>query len=397
MSGLKKPRGFLSRRARSFLCMKPKQPPKYRILHVFATNQPNALDQALLRPGRIDRKFHVGYPHSDGRKRTFEGYLNKVKHEITSAQVDRLSVITPYYSGARIKDIVNEAVIVAMREGRDAVTWPDILKAKYHKGHGEAEDMTFTALERHQVAIHEASHAVAMYRLQRRSIIDVATIEPRSDFLGMVQPIPLEERFTEWRSEREIDVMTFLASLAGERLFFDGDNSSGVIGDLQSATSIVLDSMALRGMGPTVASRRVTVTGMMGSTGTEDGTDRTIFDTAFGERVEQKLQELLEQVHHLLAETRRFVFAVAHALETHKTITGEDIEAIFRGTPGTSLDGWMYHTDDFLLSYEAYHLSLVDAHREQLRTNPAVPVLSGASPYGANARSGPWGPPSGQR
>jgi cell division protease FtsH len=379
MSGLKKPRGFISRRMRSFLGIKPRQPPKYRILHVFATNQPNALDQALLRPGRIDRQFHVGYPHADGRRRTFEGYLNKIKHEIQPTQLDRLSVITPYYTGARIKDIVNESVVVAMREDRDIVTWTDLLKAKYHKGHGEAEDMKFTALERHQVAIHEASHAVATFVLHKRAIIDVATIEPRSDFLGMVQRIALEERFTSWRSEREIDVMISLASVAGERMMFDGDNSTGVSADLNNATSIVLGGMARFGMGPNVASRNVSVASLTGYTDRpEDGTDRAIFDTPFGQAAETKLKELLEQVRVLLADNLRFVFAVAHALETHKTITGEDVEAIFRGTPGPEVDGWMYHTDDFLISYEAYHLSLLDAHRRQLRTDPAVPMLVGA-------------------
>ena len=399
MSGLKKPRGFVSRRLRSFLGIKPKQAPKYRILHVFATNQPNALDQALLRPGRIDRQFHVGYPHADGRKRTFDGYLNKIKHEITPTQVDRLSVITPYYSGAKIKDIVNESVIVALREGREVVTWADILKAKFFKGHGEADDWTYATLERHQVAIHEASHAVAMYRLQKLFTIDVATIERRGGTGGFVQPIPLEERFVEWKSSLEIDVMTYLASLAGERMMFDGDNSQGVTGDMRQATRLVLTGMAIQAMGDTIAARSVSVASVTGySERPEDGTDRAIWDTPFGEAVEAKLQELLETVRLVLVDNRRFVFAIAHALETHKTITGDDIDAIFRGIPGPTLDGWMYHTDDFMLSYEAYHLAMLDAHKRQERVTYALPVLVGA---GRNGNGGhppmqhQWAPPRG--
>ena len=399
MSGLKKPRGFISRRVRSFLGIKAKLPPKYRILHVFATNQPNALDQAMLRPGRIDRKFHVGYPHADGRKRTFDGYLNKIKHEITPTQVDRLSVITPYYSGAKIKDIVNEAVIVALREGRDVVTWSDILKAKFFKGHGEADDWTYATLERHQVAIHEASHAVAMYRLQKLFTIDVATIERRGGTGGFVQPIPLEERFVDWKSSLEIDAMTYLASLAGERMFFDGDNSQGVTGDMRGATSLILSGMALQAMGNTVASRRVSVASVTGySERPEDGTDRAIWDTPFGHAVEDKLQELLERVRLVLVDNQRFVFAIAHALETHKTITGDDIDAIFRGVPGPTLEGWMYHTDDFMFSYEAYHLAMLDAHKRQERVTYALPVLVGA---GRNGNGGhppmqhQWAPPRG--
>ena len=199
MSGLRKPRGFFTRRIRSFLCMKPKQPPKYRILHIMATNQPDVLDAALLRPGRLDRIYKVGYPHVDGRKRTYEGYLDKVKHELTPAQINRLSVISPYATGAMIKDIVNEALIIAMRDGRDTISWADMLKAKHLKTHGIPDDWTYGDLERHQVAVHEACHAVAMYRLQKRSTIDVATIERRGGTGGFVAPMPLEERFTEWR------------------------------------------------------------------------------------------------------------------------------------------------------------------------------------------------------
>ena len=83
MSGLKKPRGFINRIVRRTLGMRPKPPPKYRILVMMATNMPQSLDEALLRPGRIDRMYKVGYPSKEGRKRTYEGYLAKVSHELT--------------------------------------------------------------------------------------------------------------------------------------------------------------------------------------------------------------------------------------------------------------------------------------------------------------------------
>ena len=86
MSGLNKPRGFFSKRVRSFLGIKPKKPPKYRILHVFATNQPTALDQALLRPGRIDRVYKVGYPSKEGRAKTYDGYFRKINHALTPSR-----------------------------------------------------------------------------------------------------------------------------------------------------------------------------------------------------------------------------------------------------------------------------------------------------------------------
>src|ERR687894_92586 len=83
LSGLKKPRGFMNRVVRRALGMRPKPPPKYRMLVMMATNMPQALDEALLRPGRIDRIYKVGYPSKAGRIRTYDGYLDKVSHSLS--------------------------------------------------------------------------------------------------------------------------------------------------------------------------------------------------------------------------------------------------------------------------------------------------------------------------
>ena len=83
MSGLTKPKGLVNK-LRKLLGMKPKPPPKYRILHIFATNMPNVLDPAMMRPGRVDRSYKVGYPQKDGRKATFDYYLDKVQHDISA-------------------------------------------------------------------------------------------------------------------------------------------------------------------------------------------------------------------------------------------------------------------------------------------------------------------------
>jgi len=95
LSGLKKPRGFINRVLRRALGMRPKPPPKYRILVMMATNQPDSLDPALLRPGRIDRIYRVGYPSKAGRVRTYQGYLDKTSHELTEEQIDKLATIAP--------------------------------------------------------------------------------------------------------------------------------------------------------------------------------------------------------------------------------------------------------------------------------------------------------------
>ena len=101
LSGLKKPRGFFNRTVRKALGMRPKPPPRYRILVMMASNMPEALDDAMLRPGRIDRIYKVGYPTKEGRIRTYEGYLAKVRHCLTADDIDKLATMTPYATGPR--------------------------------------------------------------------------------------------------------------------------------------------------------------------------------------------------------------------------------------------------------------------------------------------------------
>jgi ATP-dependent Zn protease len=378
MSGLKKPRGFFNRVVRRILGMRPKPPPKYRILHIFATNRPDVLDEAMLRPGRIDRIYKVAYPSKDGRRETYEYYLAKVKHVLTPQQVERLAVITPYATGAGIQDMVNEALVIAVRDGRESIEWRDILRAKQLKEHGLPDDTEYIERERHSVAIHEACHAVAAYRLRHHQIIDMATIERRGDIGGFVSFIPPEDQFVNWRSELDADVMTFLASLAGERIFFDEDNSAGVGSDLRAATAISTRMEAYYGMGASVASHSVTkfaITVGRNPYAAEDGTDRNLFETELGRRVESRLGELYDRTRALLEENRREIFAVAHALETQKTISGEDVTAIIEGAAGPLVDGRPYTTPEFEDQAEDYHRQAVVAHKGHAKVHVPLPVL----------------------
>jgi cell division protease FtsH len=361
MSGLKKPRGFLNRVVRRTLGMKPKPPPKYRILIVMATNLPSALDQALLRPGRIDRLYRVGYPSKEGRKRTYEGYFAKVSHELTPDQIDHLATITPYATGATIKDLVNESLIVALRDGRTSITWPDVLKAKLAKSVGPSEGVEYIERERHAVALHEACHAVVSHFCQKRNVIDTATIQKGADYLGFVKPIPIEEQFTSWRTEYEADIMVSLASLVGEKMFFDGDSSSGVSGDLTNATTISLAMEGLWGMGGQIGSYAATRAPQNAQL-VQDGNDRNVLETALGRRAEAHLGELAERTGTLLTQHRSSVLSVGHALELHRTISGQDVMAIINGEQGPVVDGRPYGDPDFIAELESYHVRAVSAH-----------------------------------
>jgi cell division protease FtsH len=412
LSGLKKPRGFINRVVRRMLGMRPKPPPHYRILVMMATNMPSALDEALLRPGRIDRIYRVGYPTKAGRVRTYQGYLDKVSNELTDEQVEKLATITPYATGASIKDMVNEALIIAIRDGRDVITYQDVIKAKQLKELGPPEDVEYIERERHAVAIHEACHAVVAYRTRQHMEIDIATIEKGSDYLGMVSSIKPEDQFTRWRSEYESDILVALASLAGERMFFDSDSSSGVSGDLDQATTVASYMEGYWGMGKTVSSaasaRRL-------EAGTPGGGNRAATPgggaggdahgpspfARLADRVEDNLSVLLDRAETILRDNERHVLALAHALESHKTLSGEDVTAVLEGGRGPLVDGTPYLDDEFIGRLREYHRAAERAHREhnvpQLPMPIAVvpPALVGgpivADGYGASANGSPNG------
>ena len=380
LSGLKKPRGLLNRVLRRALGMRPKPPPKYRILVMMATNMPQALDEALLRPGRIDRIYKVGYPSKAGRIRTYEGYLDKVKHRLTAEDIDKLATITPYATGATIKDIVNEALIVAIRNGRDEINWRDVVEAKQLKDLGPPEDVEYIERERHATALHEACHAVVAYRARHHLVIDIATIEKGGTYLGMVSSIKPDDLFTQWRSEYESDVMVSLASLAGEKMFFAGDSSSGVSADLESATQIATFMEGFWGMGSTVTSHGVTHrVGIAGGgrPGAPGEKEKDLLKSDLGQRIEENLGSLLLRTESLLAENRLEVLAVTHALETNKTLTGDDIKAVVDGTSGPLVDGTEYHTPEFAEQAQQYHERVVVAHQQHSTVDIPLPTLNG--------------------
>jgi cell division protease FtsH len=279
---------------------------------------------------------------------------------------------------------VNESLVIAIRDGRDQVVWADVVKAKHVKQHGLPDDHEYIERERHAVAVHEACHAVAAFHLRKHMTIDVATIERRGDLGGFVSSIPPEDQFAAWRSEREIDVMVSLSSLAGERLFFDGDHSTGVGGDMRGATALTTQMLAYHAMGETIASRSVTLAGLRGPVQpAETGTDRSLFDTEFGKSIERKLRELYDRTMTLLQENRADVLRVAHALETYKTITGDDVEAIIEGREGPNIDGRRYHDPRFLEELEAYHLACSAAHLQHGGVEGTIPVPVPPPPLGA--------------
>jgi hypothetical protein len=132
-------------------------------------------------------------------------------------------------------------------------------------------------------------------------------------------------------------------------------------------------------MGSTIASHGVTKAASGRATGqsVETGTDRQWLETEFGQRVEEKLQELYRRAETLLQRNRAQVLAVAHALEAHKTVSGDDIRAVIEGAPGPQVDGSVYYTREAIAELERYHDAAAEAHKNIGRIDVPLPRLNG--------------------
>jgi hypothetical protein len=196
----------------------------------------------------------------------------------------------------------------------------------------------------------------------------------------MVSRIKSEDSHKMWRSDYEGAIEVSLASLAGERMFFDGDNASGVSGDLEQATRVATFMEGFWGMGQTISSHGVTQQAGIGGgrpkfPGEDDEEEREKVQASLGDRIEENLARLFADVEMVLTEHRLQVLALAHALEVYGTLSGEDVVAVLEGTKGPVVDGRVYTGDDFAATLEDYHLSALDAHRARSRVEP-LPELS---------------------
>jgi ATP-dependent Zn protease len=263
-----------------------------------------------------------------------------------------------------------------------------VIKAKQLKELGPPEDVEYIERERHAVAVHEACHALVAFRMRQHMEIDIATIEKGGDYLGMVASIPPEDQFTRWRSEYETDILVSLASLAGERMFFDSDSSSGVSGDLEAATAVASYLEGFWGMGTTVSSystaKRLEVGSPGGGAGgrLKKGQDTEgLARAALADRIELNLKDLLDRTEEIIRTNRDDVLSLAHALETHKTLSGEDVVAVLERTRGPLVDGTPYADPAFVAQLNEYHMSAARAHRDHSQEQLSLPMSTTVQPW----------------
>jgi len=326
MDGLEQPRGFrrfLRRMIPLFIRRNLKRKiPSYNILVIGATNKADALDPALLRPGRFDRRLHVGLPDKKGRVDIADYYLDKVQHE--EIDLEKLAKATVGYSPARIKNVINEALIFALQDGRDSLGWEDIWAAKLTDEIGLKQPVEYDEQEKVKIATHEAGHAVASWYLEREELqMQVITIIKRENALGLVSYQEREERYVRTRSDVVARIKTALAAGAAENIYF-GETTTGVSGDLQQATWAAATMVGLFGMGKGLYSFGTLPNEIAGSQ-----VGALLRDGQVREEANGILAEARKEIEDLLREKSAMVEGVRDALLEREEIVGDEIDRLF--------------------------------------------------------------------
>jgi cell division protease FtsH len=229
------------------------RPAGEQIYFIGACNAPlESLDPALIRPGRMGRHVWFRTPTKDDRKDIFDLYLSKVSHDDdldSPKRRDELSRITNGYSPAMVEQVCSMALTIAHYDGRIAFAWDDIVEAMTTVESGTAVNVEYIPEETRAVAIHEAGHAVAGHVYMKGVESTRLSIRKRGASLGHHQALEKEERFSSWRHEEVGRLIWTLGAMAAERVFY-GENSTGVGGDVQHATTRAAWMVGSCAMGP---------------------------------------------------------------------------------------------------------------------------------------------------
>ncbi len=307
------------------------------VILIAATNRPDVLDPALLRPGRFDRQVVVPNPDVLGRERILNVHVKKIR---VASDVDTKIIArgTPGFSGADLANIVNEAALLAARQGKRAVTMSDFEAAKDKVMMGaERRSMVMTEEEKRLTAYHEAGHAVVGFFSPASDPIHKATIIPRGRALGMVVRLPEGDRISVSREKLMADIAVAMGGRVAEEMIFGHDKvTAGASSDIQQATKIARHMVTQWGMsdklGPVgyaenqqevfLGHQITQIKNVSEATAQQiDSEIRRLVDTGYA-----RAQEILGEKLHLL-------HGLARALLEHETLTGEEIAAVMRGEP----------------------------------------------------------------
>ena len=304
------------------------------ILVLGATNRPEVLDQALLRPGRFDRRVIVDRPDLKGRVDVLKVHAKNV-HLDETVNLEEIALATSGAVGSDLANMINEAAILAVKHGRKAVSQKDLFEAVEVVLVGkEKKDRVMKPEERKIVSYHEVGHALVNALQKDAEPVQKITIVPRTmGALGYVLQVPEEEKYLNTKKEIEAMIVGFLGGRAAEEIVFD-TVTTGAANDIQQATRITRAMITQYGMSDKF--------GMMGLESREsmylDNGTRLNCSEQMAAEVDQEIMRILresyEEAKRLLMENREALDKIAEYLIEKETITGKEFMKIFREVKG---------------------------------------------------------------
>jgi cell division protease FtsH len=305
--------------------------PTTGVILLGATNRPEVLDPALLRPGRFDRQVLVDRPDRAGRLSILRVHVAKVRLA-DGVDLDQIAGLTPGFTGADLANLVNEAAIVATRRNGDAVTLDDFTAAIERIVAGlEKKSRVLRPAERGRVAHHEMGHALVASALPGVDPVHKVSIIPRGvGALGYTMQRPTEDRFLLARQDLENRIAVLMGGRAAEALIFDGEVSTGASDDLQRATEIALAMVTRYGMNEAVGQRTYApapqpfLTGATASSIDASETTEREIDVA----VRDLVAKALERATGILASRRADLDEGARLLLAQETLTADQFPAL---------------------------------------------------------------------
>ncbi|MCS6915248.1 MAG: ATP-dependent zinc metalloprotease FtsH [Myxococcales bacterium] len=303
------------------------------VIMIAATNRPDVLDPALLRPGRFDRRIVVPRPDVKGREGILRVHARKVP---LGPDVD-LSVVargTPGFSGADLESLVNEAALLAARRDKDVVEMRDFEEAKDKVLMGpERRSMVISEREKRMTAFHEAGHALVARLVKGADPVHRVTIIPRGPSLGLTQQLPSEDRFSATKEWAEAHIAVCMGGRVAEEIIF-GHLTTGAGNDLEQATNLARKMVCSWGMseklGPlTFGKREEHIFLGREIAQQQDYSEETAH--LIDEEVKRIVMQQYERARRLIETHLEELKRLAEALLEHETLSGDDIDVILRG------------------------------------------------------------------
>ncbi len=304
---------------------------KEGIVVLAATNRPDILDPALLRPGRFDRKVYIGLPDVSGRLEILKIHARD-KPLAEDVDLEKVAQTTPGFSGADLANLINEAALLAVRSGRDKITMKDLEEAKDKIIMGAAKrNMVLSQEEKRRVAYHEAGHAIVSRMLPNTDKIDKVSIIPRGMALGVTVPLPEKDKYLYEESYLKNQLAILMGGRVAEKIVF-GEVSSGAANDLEKATEIARKMIMEWGMskllGPIHISRSEEV--FLGKElSKRNGLSEDLLKLADKE-VKRLLEEAESKAYQILTQNIDKLHKIADLLLEKETLNGEEIDNILK-------------------------------------------------------------------